>query len=183
LIKEARYGKIEVSKNEVKKMPKRIHISAEEIKEIEKARKQNKDKTVDKWLEVLLLHAAGEKRKEIAKKTGFGEQYVTELVGEYLRKGLANYAKKAYKGNHRNMNFAAEEAFLDTYKKKAEQGQIIEVGIIKAAYEEKVGHSIGGSQIYRVLHRHGWRKIMPRSKHPNKASAEAIEASKKLTLQ
>jgi len=80
------------------------------------------------------------------------------------------------------MSAAEEEAFLAEYKKQAEEGQIIEVGAIKAAYEAKVGHSIGGSQIYYVLARHGWRKIMPRSKHPNKASDEAIEASKKLTL-
>ena len=31
-----------------------------------------------------------------------------------------------------------------------------------------------------VLERHGWRKVMPRSKHPQKASDEAIEASKKI---
>ena len=53
---------------------------------------------------------------------------------------------------------------------------------MKAAYIEKVGHSIGGSQIYRMLKRHGWRKVMPRSKHPKKANEEAIEASKKLKL-
>lgn len=48
------------------------------------------------------------------------------------------------------------------------------------AYEERVGHSIGSSQIYRVLERHGWRKVMPRSKHPKKASEEVIAISKKL---
>lgn len=31
-----------------------------------------------------------------------------------------------------------------------------------------------------MLERHGWRKVMPRSKHPQKASEEAIEASKKI---
>ena len=39
---------------------------------------------------------------------------------------------------------------------------------------KSVGH------IYAVLHRNGWRKTMPRSRHPKKASDEAIEASKKL---
>ncbi len=34
-----------------------------------------------------------------------------------------------------------------------------------------------------VLKRKGWRKVMPRSKHPKKASPEAIEASKKLKLE
>jgi len=164
----------------VKEMPKRNHISAEEVGEIEKARRKNKDKTVDRWLEILLMHAEGKKRSEMAKKTGYSEQYVTELVGEYRREGLAEFVKKQYKGNRRNMSLSEEEAFLATYKKQAGQGQIIETSAIKAAYEEKVGHTIGGSQIYRVLHRHKWRKIMPRSRHPKKASDEAIEASKKL---
>ena len=49
---------------------------------------------------------------------------------------------------------------------------------IEAAYEKQVGHRISNSQIYRVLYRHGWRKIMPRSRHPKKASEEVIETSK-----
>lgn len=77
------------------------------------------------------------------------------------------------------MSFEAEGEFLAEYKAMAEKGQIVEVSAIKAAYEAKVGHTIGGGQIYYVLHRHGWRKVMPRSKHPKKASNEAIEASKK----
>ena len=52
---------------------------------------------------------------------------------------------------------------------------------IKAAYQEAVGHSVGASQIYYVLHRHKWRKVMPRSRHPKKASEEVIATSKKLT--
>ena len=31
-----------------------------------------------------------------------------------------------------------------------------------------------------LLERHNWRKVMPRSRHPKKASDEAIEASKKI---
>lgn len=78
------------------------------------------------------------------------------------------------------MSIEEEKEFLSTYTKQAEAGQIIDLNELKAAYIEKVGHSIGGSQIYRMLERHGWRKLMPRSKHPQKASNEAIEASKKL---
>ncbi len=78
------------------------------------------------------------------------------------------------------MSLEEEAALLETFKQKAEQGQIIEMREIKATYEAKVGHSIGGTPIHYVLRRHGWRKVMPRSKHPNKASEEGIEASKKL---
>jgi len=163
-------------------MPKRNVIDPKEVKKIEAVRKANKDKTIDKWLEVLLLHAEGKSRKEIAVKTGYKEQYITELVGEYQAVGLTEFARKQYKGNHRNMSLAEEIAFLEAFKKAAEAGQIIEVGEIKTAYEEKVGHSISSGQIYRLLRRHGWRKVMPRSKHPDKASDEAIKASKKLTV-
>nr|WP_218563717.1 winged helix-turn-helix domain-containing protein [Peptoniphilus indolicus] len=54
---------------------------------------------------------------------------------------------------------------------------------IEKAYVKLVGHSIGTGQIYRVLKRHGFRKIMPRSKYPKKASKEVIETSKKLTAE
>ena len=82
---------------------------------------------------------------------------------------------------HPELASEEESKLLDSFAEKAELGQIIEVKEIKAAYEEKVGHSIGGGQIYGVLARHGWRKVMPRSRHPKKADDEAIEASKKLT--
>ena len=162
-------------------MPKRHYIGEKEVAEIEVARNLNKDKTIDKWLEVLLLHASGKNRAQIKEKTGFEKQYITELVGEYVREGLEAFAQKKYKGNRRNMSIDEEAEFLSAYQELAKQGQIIETGEIKRAYEEKVGHTIGGGQIYLVLARHGWRKVMPRSKHPNKASDEVIDASKKLT--
>ena len=56
---------------------------------------------------------------------------------------------------------------------------MVSVRDIETAYQEAVGHSIGTGQIYYVLRRHGWRKIMPRSRHPKKASEEVIETSKK----
>ena len=79
------------------------------------------------------------------------------------------------------MSFEEEANLLEPFHERASQGQLVEVSEIKAVYEEAVGHTIGGSQIYYVLRRHGWRKVMPRSRHPKKASDEAIEASKKLT--
>ena len=76
-----------------------------------------------------------------------------------------------------------ERALLEPFREKAKKGQIVEVSEIKASYEQAVGHTIGGSQIYYVLRRNGWRKIMPRSEHPKKADEEVIETSKKLTIK
>ena len=78
------------------------------------------------------------------------------------------------------MSFAEEEQLLAPFREQTEKGELVEVSAIEAAYRETVGHSIGTSQIYYVLHRHGWRKVMPRRKHPKKATEEVIETSKKL---
>ena len=68
---------------------------------------------------------------------------------------------------------------LNKYEKSAEKGQIIKIYEIKEEYEKKCGHKIGAGTIYRVLKRHNWRKVMPRSKHPKKADDKEIEKSKK----
>ena len=75
-----------------------------------------------------------------------------------------------------------EEEFLQQFYDDAVQGKVVTLREIKAAYEEKNGHKLSSfSQIYKLLHRHNWRKIKPRPKHQKRASEEAIEASKKLT--
>ena len=63
------------------------------------------------------------------------------------------------------MSIEEERAFLEQYRQLAEQGHILDIREIEKAYAEKVGHNIGSGQIYRVLQRHGWRKVLPRSKH------------------
>ena len=74
--------------------------------------------------------------------------------------------------------------FLNQFKEKSEKGQIITIEEVADAFNEKTGKQRKSlSTVYYFMHSHGWRKIMPRSKHPNKASDEAIRASKKLTLE
>lgn len=162
-------------------MKAKYTITQENKREIEAARKKNKNKNVEKRLMALSLRADGKTHREIAEMTGFNVRYVGDLVENYCKNGLEAITGNHYKGNRRNMSYKEEEEFLEQYQKQAADGQIIDTGVIRKAYEEKVGHSIGGSQIYYVLRRHGWRKVMPRSKHPNKASEEVIETSKKLT--
>ncbi len=159
----------------------KYRITTEQKQEIEHARKVNKNKRVENRLRTLALRAEGTELNEIAKITGYSRSNVNKLIATYCKEGIGAIVENHYAGNRRNMSIEEEAALLETFKQKAEQGQIIEVREIKAAYEAKVGHSIGGTQIYYVLRRHGWRKVMPRSKHPNKASEEVIEASKKLT--
>ncbi len=154
--------------------------SEEDLVKIVTAGKRNKDKRAESRLYALELRAEGKSAEEVSAVTGFHKAYISQLTAKYRSGGIEAISENHYGGNRRNMSAEEETALLEPFHAEAEKGQIVEVSKIKAQYEEAVGHSIGGSQIYYVLERNGWRKVMPRSKHPKKASGEVIATSKKL---
>ncbi len=162
-------------------MGSRYQFKEKEIVAIEEARKANKDKRAEQRLKALEQRAKGKSAAEVSQATGFCAAYVSQLVKKYRDNGLEAISGNHYGGNHRNMSEEAEAEILEPFKARAEKGELIEVSEIAEAYQAAVDHPIGGGQIYCVLKRHGWRKVMPRSRHPKKASEEVIEASKKLT--
>ncbi len=138
-------------------------------------------KKVDRRLHAVELRGKGLTNHEIADKLDTSAKMVSHWVSAYIEGGINALLPKKRIGNHRNLSIEEENALLETFAKQAEAGQMVDLNDLKSEYIKKVGHSIGGSQIYRMLKRHGWRKVMPRSKHPKKANDEAIEASKKLS--
>lgn len=163
------------------KMATRYQFSTEEVEQIRNARKANKSKQVERRLRVLEMMSEGYKNRDIAEATGYHEAYLRQLVSKYREGGLGALTDNHYPGNHRNLSNEEEAALLEKFSEQAAAGQMVNTAEIKAAYEEAVGHSIGGGQIYYVLKRHKWRKVMPRSKPPQKADEEVIKTSKKLT--
>ncbi len=161
-------------------MAKSYEISQSQLLEIEAARKKNRNKNVERRLYVLVMRAEGKSLEEISEKTGYHISTASKLIARYMRDGISAIAENHYKGNRRNMSFEEEAAILAPFIKRAERGEMVDIKEIAAAYQKDVPHKISDTQIYYVLHRHGWRKIMPRSRHPKKASEEAIDASKKL---
>lgn len=161
-------------------MAKSYEISQSQLLEIEAARKKNRNKNVERRLCVLVMRAEGKSLEEISEKTGYHISTASKLIARYMRGGISAIAENHYKGNRRNMSFEEEVAILAPFIERAERGEMVDIKEIAAAYQKAVPHKVSDTQIYYVLHRHGWRKIMPRSRHPKKASEEAIEASKKL---
>jgi len=135
-------------------------------------------------LQVVALRGEGFSNNEIAAVTGYNSNYVGELCKKYVQKGLGHLKSDGRKGgNNRHMNESDAEEFLMRFKEKAIDGQVVSVEEISKAYDERVGKKHKSkSSLYYFLHRHNWRKIVPKKQHPGKASDEVIEASKKLTL-
>ena len=161
-------------------MAKSYAISQSQLVEIETARKKNRNKNIERRLYVLVMRAEGKSLEEISEKTGYHISTASKLIARYMRDGISAIAENHYKGNRRNMSFEEEAAILTPFIERAKRGEMVDIKEIAVAYQKAVPHKISDTQIYYVLHRHGWRKIMPRSRHPKKASEEAIEASKKL---
>lgn len=79
---------------------------------------------------------------------------------------------------HQHLNLEQEKAFLEPWVEKAENGGVLVVPPIHAALEKRLGHSVAASTVYRLLARHGWRKVAPDTCHP-KRDAVAQEDFKK----
>jgi len=157
-------------------------ITEEEYEAIKKAEKATTNKRVSQRLKVLMLRYEGKSNPEISEKLDLSTDRISHLVSEYKQKGLEEYIRNKYEGNHRNMSYEEEEQILKQFEAKAAAGQVITVKEIKAAFDEKLGRDTGRGYIYMLLARHSWRKIKPRPKHPQGASDEEIDASKKLKL-
>jgi transposase len=156
-------------------------ISKEEYEAAKALMKHNMHKRVDKRLQVIILRYEGLTDAEIGKKLGYARKWVSHLCAEFKRVGLEEYARLKYGGNHRAMSEEEERKILSEFAERAANGQVVTAWEIKLRFDEVRGKDTGRGYIYQLLERHKWRFVVPRSKHPKKASDEEIESSKKLT--
>ncbi|MBF0583189.1 MAG: winged helix-turn-helix domain-containing protein [Magnetococcales bacterium] len=134
---------------------------------------------VQKWLVILNATVAPRLAAEIALHTGLAQQTVHNLISDYNRHGPDVMAKSGRGGRYRaNLELAEEAEFLQPFIAKALTGQIATAKEIHRALEERVGHKVAISTTYRLLKRHGWRKLAPRPKH-SQSDKEEQEAFKK----
>jgi transposase len=112
--------------------------------------------------------------------TGFSVGTVHNIHSKYIAKGdkifvtgISGGRKAAY------MSEEEESAFLEPFTQAGDVGGILEISPIHKAHCEILGKDIPLSTTYRLLHRHGWRKIEPRPRHP-KANKDAQADFKKM---
>lgn len=119
----------------------------------------------------------------IAVAIGWSPSRVRAVQGQFFREG-----EKALfgigRGGRRNENLRPEQenALLANFLERAQAGGVLEVSQIKTAYENTVGHPVPKSTVYRMLARHGWRKIAPRPRHPHTDTAVQEEWKKNSPL-
>ena len=88
-------------------------------------------------------------------------------------------SKKQWGGRrHCSMTIEQEAEFLAQWEAKAAAGGVLSVPPIHAALVERLGHDCPMSTTYRLLARHGWRKVQPDTKHPKSDPAAQDEFKK-----
>jgi len=142
--------------------------------------KEAKDpRQLQRWQIIYTALIQPRKAEEIAKCVGVSKSLVQHIIPAYNRGGIQAIEIKSSGGRyHSYMSDEEEELFLEPFYRSAERGELTTAKEIQRAYEEQIGHKVHKTTMYDILKRHGWRKILPRGRHP-KADSEAQETFKK----
>jgi transposase len=142
--------------------------------------KKTKTKADFQRVQSIWLRAALEiSSDQVALAVGFSPATVKKLWSQYFSGGEKVLIGQGRGGRRRaNLPLEEQERILAHFFDKAKSGEVLVVNEVKSAYEEAVGHAVPKSTVYRMLARHGWRKVAPRRRHP-KADPQKMEAFKK----
>lgn len=160
------------------RIPKPIPEKA--VARLRAALKKAKTKGEYQRVQCLWLRASlGLSSEQVAQAIGWRPTSVRRLQSRYLREGERALEGVGRGGRRRqNLTLDEERALLAQFAEKAEQGGLLVVSEVRVGYEKAVGRRVPKSTVYRMLARHGWRKITPRPRHPQ-SERERQEAFKK----
>lgn len=115
----------------------------------------------------MLLPLLGLSLKETAQALGQSVPTVSRLRRDFIQLQSGSSLPREQWGGRRHAYWSREEeaVFLAPFLDAAEKGGILVVPPIHRALEEKLGRPVPPSTVYRMLHRHGWRKIAPDKRH------------------
>lgn len=156
------------------------HLTLDEVKQ--KLDTATKPWLRQRWLVIYTALLNPRPAEEIAGQIGVSRPFVSKISSRYKRFGPQGL-ETVGPGGRRNQYLSkdAEATFLAPFIERAAQGEIVTAKLIKEAFEQRLGHEVDQSTIYRLLQRHQWRKVMPRPIHPE-ADPKAQEAFKKTSV-
>ena len=159
-------------------MARTAYFKDEEIARAHQLREQAKTTSeLRKALSVLLIAEAGLDAGKTSEILGISERTVFRNRGNIRNQD--GVPRNTWGGRrHYRMTIEEEREFLHTWEARAIQGGVLSVPPIHAALVERLGRSIPLSTTYRLLARHGWRKIQPDTKHPKSDPAVQEEFKK-----
>lgn len=130
---------------------------------------------------VLLPLEFGLNLEQTALAIGRSKGYTSVIRNRYCKIVSNEQLPPRSKRSLRNRAYLTKEQEQDLLKQvfaEAEQGGVLVIPPLHEAVCKQPGQTISLSTVYRLLHRHGWRKIVPETEHP-KGNAQTREDWKK----
>ncbi|HKF96530.1 MAG TPA: winged helix-turn-helix domain-containing protein [Gammaproteobacteria bacterium] len=157
------------------------HLTLDELRQ--KLHTATKPWLRQRWLVIYTAMLEPRPAQAIATQLGVSRPFVAKITSLYKRFGPSGL-ETIGPGGRRNAYLSPDEetAFLAPFLERAAHGDIVTAKVIHHAFEQHIGHTVDESTIYRLLQRHQWRKVMPRSYHPE-ADLEAQTSFKKTSLR
>ena len=117
---------------------------------------------------ILLPALFGATLEQTAAALGVGRATVARLQAAFRQQGRTDVAPARNWGGRRQSLLTHEEetAFLAPWLQSAGSGNLVVVAPIRAALAQRLGKAVKPSVVYRLLARHGWRKVAPDTRHP-----------------
>ncbi len=121
----------------------------------------------NRWQALYLAKAKGLRAGEIADMIGVSVYTVNKWVYNYNHLGEQSVYSRKRGGNRTSfLTWEEEEELLSDISERASEGLVVVIKTIKAEVEARIGHPVSKDYPYDLLHRHGWRRVTPRPKHP-----------------
>ena len=128
---------------------------------------------------VLIRATLGSSAAEITQLLGWSTATVHVMHSRWAKEGDAIFDVRSRGGrHHQHLSPEQEQELLAPFVQRAQAGGLLSVSEIQQAYRERTGRQVAPSTVYRLLDRHGWRKVVPRPQHP-KADPAAQAAFRK----
>ena len=122
---------------------------------------------------MLLPALFGATLEQTATVLGVGRATVARLQVAFRKQHSALPTTARNWGGRRQSLLTPEEesAFLKPWLASAATGNLVVVSPIRAALAQRLGQPVKPSVVYRLLARHGWRKVAPDTRHPQSQPA------------
>ena len=117
---------------------------------------------------VLLPALLGTTLEQTASMLGVGRATVHRLQARFRQQNSAACFVPKLRGGRRRalMSIEEERAFLAPWEEQAKEGGMLVISGLRAALAQRLGRRVTASVAYRLLARHGWRKVAPDTRHP-----------------
>ena len=110
---------------------RRIEFTKEQVRELQAAMKKNKHKNIERRLCVVWMKKEKKSIAEIVARTGYSQSHARAIITKYFKEGISAITENKYKGNHRNISYEEEKAFVESFKERVNEGEYTTVKDIK----------------------------------------------------